>query len=79
MLKFYWAEVVYTTVYLQNRASANGVSQHEVYFGKKLNLAHLRVFGRISYVHVPNDNRRKLYVKAKKCILVGYSNIAKGL
>ena len=43
MPKFYWAEVVQTTIYLQNRASTNGgVSPHELYFGKKPNLGHLK-------------------------------------
>ena len=79
MLKFYWAEAVKTTVYLQNRASANGgVSPHELYFGKKPNLAHLRVFGSNTYVHVSKEKRMKLDAKAEKCILVGYSDEQKG-
>ena len=58
MPKFYWPEVVRTTFYLQNRTSANGgVSPQEFYFGKKLNLAHSRVFGSITYVHVPRRSR----------------------
>ena len=55
MLKFFWAEVVKMAVYLQNQTSANGVSPHELYFGRKLNLAHLRVFRSIAYVHVPKE------------------------
>ena len=48
---FYWAKVVSITVYLQNRAYANGgVSPHELYFGKKPNLANLRIFSSIAYV-----------------------------
>ena len=79
MSKFYWAEVVRTTIYLQNRAFANrGVSPHELYFGKKSNLTHLRVFGSIAYVHVPKEKRRKLDAKAEKCILVNYSDEQKG-
>ena len=79
MPKFYWAEAVKTAVYLQNQTSANGgVSPHELYFGKKPNLAHLRIFGSIAYVHVPKEKRRKLDAKAEKCILVGYSDEQKG-
>ena len=56
MPKFYWAEEVRTTIYLQNWASADGgVSPHELYFGKKTNLGHLRVFGNITYVHVSKE------------------------
>ena len=56
MPKFYWAKSVQTTIYLQNRTSANGgVSPYELYFEKKPNLGHLRVFGSIMYVHVLNE------------------------
>ena len=33
----------------------------------------MRVSGRISYVHVPDEKRRKLNLKLEKCVLVGYS------
>ena len=62
MPKFYWAEAVRTAVYIQDKVSA-----HELYFGTKPNLRHLRVFGSIAYVHVPNEKRRKLDAKAAKC------------
>ena len=71
--KFYWAEAVRTAMYIQNRIG-DKVSAHELYFGTKPNLRHLRVFGSIAYVHVPKEKRRKLDVKVEKCILVGYSD-----
>ena len=49
-----------------------------MYFGKKPNLGHLRVFGSIAYVHVPKEKWRKLNTKSEKCILIGYSNEQKG-
>ena len=45
-----------------------------MYFEKKPNLGHLRVFDNIAYVHVPKEKRRKLDGKAEKCILVSYSD-----
>ena len=75
--KFYWAEKVRTTVYIQNRIG-DKVSAHELYFGTKPSLRHFRVFGSIAYVHVPQEKRRKLDAKAEKCILVGYSDEQKG-
>ena len=54
------------------------MSPHELYFGKKPNLGHLRVFVIVAYVHVPKEKRRKLDAKAEKCILVGYSGEQKG-
>ena len=50
------------------------MSPHDLYFGKKLNQGHLRVFNNIAYVYVPKEKRRKLDVKAEKYILVGYSD-----
>ena len=54
------------------------MSAHELYFGRKPNLRHLRVFGSIAYVHVPDEKRRKLDPKSEKCILVDYSHEQKG-
>ena len=56
--KFYWAEAVRTAVYIQNRIG-DTMSAHELYFGTKPNLRHLRVFGSIAYVHVPKEKWRK--------------------
>ena len=81
MPKFYWAEAVRTTVYLQNQICATRAQDlwpHELYFGRKPNLAHLRVFGNIAYVHVSNKKQKKLDAKAKKCIFIGYSHDQKG-
>jgi hypothetical protein len=77
MPEFYWAEAVRIVVYIQNQIG-DKVSAYEQYFGTKPNLRHLRVFGSITYVHIPKEKRRKLDAKAKKCILVGYSNEQKG-
>ena len=80
MPKFYWAEAIRTTVYIQNRISASGtkVSPHELYFERKPNLAHHRVFGSIAYVHEPDKKQKKLDAMEEKCILVGHSNEQKG-
>ena len=75
--KFYWDEVIRTTVYIQNRIG-DKVSTHELYFETRPNLQQLRVFGSIAYVHVPKEKRTKLYAKAEKCILVGYLDEQKG-
>ena len=70
---FHDTDVVRTAVYIQNRIG-DKVSTHELYFGTKPNLRHLRVLGSVAYVHVPKEKRRKLDAKAEKCILVGYSD-----
>ena len=49
-----------------------------VVLNKKPDLSHLKVFGCICYVHVPNELRTKLDAKAEKCIFLGYSLEHKG-
>jgi hypothetical protein len=72
----YWAEAVATTVYIMNRtptAAAHGMTLEEKYSGKKPDLSHLKVFGCIAYVHVPNELWTKLDLKVEKCVFIGYS------
>jgi len=45
----------------------------EKFIGKKLDVSHLRMFGCIVYVHVPEEKRSKLDPKVEKCIFIGYS------
>ena len=40
-------------------------------FGRKPDISNLRFFGCVSYVHVPDNQRRKLDAKAHRAILVG--------
>jgi hypothetical protein len=77
----YWAETVVTAVYIMNRTpttAMHGMTLKEKYSGRKLDLSHLKVFGCIAYVHVPNELRTKLHPKAKKCVFIGYSLEQKG-
>ena len=41
-------------------------------------MSHLKVFGCIAYVHIPDELRSKLDPKAEKCVFVGYSLEQKG-
>jgi hypothetical protein len=54
-------------------AAIHGMTPNEKFIGEKPDVSHLRVFGCIAYVHVPNKKRSKLDPKAKKCIFIGYS------
>ncbi|MCO5552099.1 hypothetical protein L7F22_005609 [Adiantum nelumboides] len=72
----YWAEAVSTAVYIMNRtptAAVHNVTPEEKFTGKKPDLGHLKVFGCIAYVHVPDELQTKLDPKAEKCIFIGYS------
>ncbi|MCO5596603.1 hypothetical protein L7F22_050669 [Adiantum nelumboides] len=54
--------------------AVHNVTPEEKFFGKKPDLGHLKVFGCIAYVHVPNELR----TKDEKCIFIGYSLEQKG-
>ena len=41
-------------------------------------MEYLRVFGSAAYAHVAKDDRKKLDVKSRKCILLGYDTETKG-
>ena len=49
----------------------------EVFFGKKPEVSHLRIFGYPMYTHIPKEKRTKLDPSEKKGIYVGYSEISK--
>jgi transposase InsO family protein len=79
--KFLWSEVVATANYLTNRsptrANPSGISPYQRLFGKVPDLSHLRIFGCVAYVHVPDETRTKLDPKTIPCVLTGYSEESK--
>ena len=59
----FWAEAVYTAVYILNRCPTKSVKDRtpiEAWNGKKPSTKHLRVFGSICYIHIPDVKRHKL-------------------
>ena len=73
---FFWTKVVSTAIYIMNKTSTvaiHDVTPKEHFTSKKPHLSHLKVFGCIAYVHVPDELHTKLNPKAKKCIFIGYS------
>jgi hypothetical protein len=73
---YFWAEAIVTVMYIMNRTPTtvvHGMTLEEKFTGKKPNVSHLKVFGYIAYVHVPNEKKSELDPKAKKCIFIGYS------
>lgn len=76
MHKRYWAEAINTACYLQNRLPCTAITRtpYEIWFSKKPDMNHLRLFGCSGYVLTPSVKRKKLDVKAVKMTFVGYSN-----
>ena len=54
------------------------ITPHEKFYGKKSNLSHVKIFGSITFVHIPDEKHQKLNPKSEKCIFVGYSLEQKG-
>lgn len=72
----YWGEAVLTATYLQNRLPTRSVevSPFEKWYGKKPNYEHFKIFGCEAWVQIPAEKRKKMEVKARKLVFVGYSN-----
>ena len=76
MPQYYWVEAIHAAVYIMNRtptAMIHGMTPDEKFTGKKPDLSHLKVFGCLAYVHIPDELRSKLHPKAEKCVFIGYS------
>ncbi|CAM8990990.1 unnamed protein product [Rhodiola kirilowii] len=79
--KPYWAEAVSCAVFLLNRCptkAVQGKTPDEAWSGVKPDVSCLRVFGCIAYPHIPDQRRRKLDDKSRRCIFIGYSADTKG-
>ena len=74
MPNYYQVEAIATIVYIMNRTPTivvHGVTLKEKLIGKKPDLAHLKVFGCIAYVHIRDEKRTKLDPKVEKFIFIG--------
>jgi transposase InsO family protein len=76
-----WANIMETVVYLKNRSPSSSTPKSTPYgklFGKKPNLAHLRVVGSAAWVLVHKKKRSsKLDARAYLCCMIGYSSTQK--
>ena len=80
-LKYPFTEAVNTAVHLRNRSRTTALKEitpYERLFKKKLNVANLKVFRCISFVHVPDNQRKKLEARSRKAMFVGYPDGVKG-
>lgn len=81
MLKSFWAEAIQYAFYLLNRCptkSLNIVTPYDAWSTHKPSVSHLRVFGSIAYIKVPEAKRTKLEDKREMCILIGYGDRTMG-
>ena len=79
--KRFWAEALSTAMYLKNRSPhsyLDGKTPYEILHRQKPNLSHLRVFGCLATVHIPNQQHQKIDAKATVKIFIGYPDNIKG-
>jgi len=86
VLKSFWGEAVLTAYYLINRlpstilASKSPMDVLSSFYPNVSTSNQLvpRIFGCVSFVHVPSGDRGKLDPRALKCVFIGYSSTQKG-
>ena len=69
--QYFCVVVVDTTCYSKNQSLTSTFvdkTRHRVWYGNKSYVAHLRVFGCDSFMHVPKKKMSKLDYKVEKCI-----------
>lgn len=57
-----WAKAVNTAIYILNRclsSQTNNTTPFELWYKRKPELSHIRIFGSDAYVHVPKEQRKK--------------------
>jgi hypothetical protein len=75
-----WDEATTCSVYLLNRSPTTSLNMkvpQEAWSGKKLHVSYLKIFGCISFTHIPSELRKKLDDRSEKCIFVGYNETSK--
>jgi hypothetical protein len=72
----FYGDAILTATYLHNRLVHTGETKtpFELLKGRVPKIDHLRPFGCIAYVHVPQEKRSKLAPAAVRCRLVGYGD-----
>ena len=71
----WWGEAILSACYILNRVPLKkiGLSPYELWFNRKPNLKHLKVWGCLAYVRIPDPKRPKLGCKTYRCAFIGYS------
>ncbi|GAU31303.1 hypothetical protein TSUD_315120 [Trifolium subterraneum] len=78
--KNFWPEALKWATYVMNRSpttSVKDLTPEEAWSGVKPSVLHFRVFGCLAYVHVPENQRKKLDNRSIKCVLLGLSDESK--
>jgi hypothetical protein len=77
----YWVEAINFANYIVNRnpiKALKNITPEEAWTKIKPDVNHFYVFGSITWAQIPDEKRKALQPKSKKCIFVGYSEDVKG-
>ena len=72
-----WDESMHSIAYIQNKfphSSVKGKTPFEAYFGHKLDVSNLRVFGSTAWARILLDKRRALQPQSIEYLFIGYSD-----
>ena len=70
----FWGEAILAAMHILNRIPTKDLEKtpHELFVGKIASLSHIRIWGCIAHVLIPDPSRYKLLSKTKRCVMVGY-------
>lgn len=71
---YFWGEAIRHSIYLLNRLptrAVTGVTPYEAWSGSKPCLDHVRIFGCLTHMRIPNANLKKLDARSKTVIYLG--------
>ena len=73
-----WGLALQCAVYIMNRVPTKALNPPKipavVWYGHKIDLSKLKVFGSIAYAHIPPEDRNgKLAARSQPLIMVGYA------
>lgn len=71
---FMWGKAVRQDIYLLNRLPTrvlSGMTPYEAWKGKKPNLEHIRLFGCLAYMKIPQVHVKKLDDRSKAVVYLG--------
>jgi hypothetical protein len=80
LLLYLWAKSCAIAFYLQNRSPQRilgKMTPEEAFTGRRPDVEHIRIFGCLTFSHVPSERRTKLDPTSQRGILVGYSEVSK--
>jgi hypothetical protein len=78
----YWAKAINCVAHIHNRflhKALKGITPFESWCGKKPVVQHFKVFGSLTWPHIPSKIRKALEPQIQNCIFVCYPMVSKDI